>query len=832
MKKNLSVRTSYLIISTLVSIIVVVLTISANNYISGINNKNAEKLQLSKLTIEKNQKLKNNLSIVFNQLNTMLSTTNTDNSDFIKQKLDSSEKLIYKLTDNRNISDHSYVEAVSEIDKHFFIIREKIEYLLSKREDINWVYPAFPYITQKLLEPNFTFETQTRLALDAIEAQDGKPYGSQFYIKFVEARELWRLKILNFRAVIVRITGLNNTSQLSQETRLQELHQQIEKKLADIAMLSETEELDFEAEVALDALKQASTDWISNWNEFQQIRTGKNWRGDVSYLNTEIQTTRSDLLNSINHFENLINTWSSENLIEVSEASNTINHALWLLSGLGLCFIVLIYVMLDRSVLRPLSLFSNQISSDNNLSIFNADRLSRKEINQLAESFNSLRKQIRERQVALEYQALHDTLTGLPNRMSLNDRLDQALKIMKRAESSMAMMILDLDRFKEINDSMGHQAGDMLLQEVGARLHALIRQSDTIARLGGDEFALILPNTNTEKAVAFANKIGKAIDQEFLINKKPLYVGASIGISIYPDHGEDAATLTRLSDIAMYNAKRNKQIYAIYEQSMVETGVNKLSLVGDLKNELISSKNLQLYYQPKVDLFSKQVRGVEVLLRWNHPDEGFISPEQIIKLAEHSGSIEKLTNWIIETALKEFSGLNTGEKITLSINLSAWNLQDRKLPKTISMLLIETGFNPSNLIFEVTESAMMNDPVVAREIMNSINEMGIRFSIDDFGTGFSSLSYLKLLPVDEIKIDKSFVLEMLESNNDKVIVKSTIDLAHNLGLNVVAEGIENNQTFLQLLTLRCDLAQGYHISKPLPLTVFIDWYKKYNLKLA
>ena len=429
--------------------------------------------------------------------------------------------------------------------------------------------------------------------------------------------------------------------------------------------------------------------------------------------------------------------------------------------------------------------------------------------------------------MALEDQALHDALTGLPNRALMSDRIEQAIHVMSRNTQPMTVLLLDLDRFKEVNDALGHAVGDQLLQHVGQRLKSVLRDSDTVARLGGDEFAIVAPNADVAHGAEFAGKIIDILSEAFSIESQDLYVGVSIGIAVYPQHGDDADTLLRHADVAMYDAKRNKQGYSIYKQSQDEGSLDKLTLVSDLHNELEQTRHLQLYYQPQVNIFTREIVAVEALLRWEHPQFGYISPEHIVYMAEHTGQIDVLTRWVVNTALRECAENIRTQGIRLSINLSARNMQDSRFPGSIAQALHEHDVPASSVILEITESAMMNDPVMARRIMSELAVMGIDLSVDDFGTGFSSLGYLKMLPVSELKIDKSFVINMLEDENDAIIVHSTIELAHNLGLKVVAEGVENQTTLLQLRNLKCDVAQGYYLSRPLPKIELAKWIRDY-----
>ncbi len=435
----------------------------------------------------------------------------------------------------------------------------------------------------------------------------------------------------------------------------------------------------------------------------------------------------------------------------------------------------------------------------------------------------------------LEHQALHDSLTELPNRLLLNDRLRHAIMTAQRKQQPLALFIADLDRFKEINDTLGHHYGDVVLQQVAIRMCAALRESDTISRLGGDEFAVVLPAITGEgDAVNAARKLAAVLEEPIVVDDHSLHVGISIGIALFPEHGMDSSTLMRHADVAMYVAKRASQDFVIYSPEQDQHSVTRLALAGELRRA-IENDELVLYYQPKVDLKRDVVTGVEALVRWQHPQRGLLSSDEFIPLAEQTGLIRPLTLFVLEEALHQYHlWQQAGVDVVMSINLSASHLQDQQLADHISLLLDEWQVPACQLLFEITESAIMADPMRAMHTLKQLNEMGIGLSIDDFGTGYSSLVYLKQLPVAEIKIDKSFVIDMLDSDNseDLVIVRSTIDLGHNMGLRVVAEGVESLAVLERLTELGCDQAQGYCISYPLLADEFITWLKVRTVEQA
>ncbi len=433
----------------------------------------------------------------------------------------------------------------------------------------------------------------------------------------------------------------------------------------------------------------------------------------------------------------------------------------------------------------------------------------------------SRRVTLQARQLAT--QALYDPLTGLANRCLLHDRLAHEITRAGREHRPFAVALMDLDRFKEVNDTLGHAVGDELLREVGRRLNATVRSEDTVARLGGDEYVLLLHDLAEKDVGVVVNKVLAALDQPFHWQNQSIDLAASLGVSLYPAHGSDPGALIRCADIAMYAAKRSGKGFVLYAPDQGHARRGDLSLRGELR-EAIRSDGLSLHYQPKIDHRSDEVVGLEALVRWNHPQRGFLPPDQFVPLAEEAGLIGPLTHWVLRTALGQLAALHRqGHRLGVAVNLSARNLHDMGLPGAIRDLLAETGVAPEQLTLEITESAVMANPSDGLTILTELDRMGVRLAIDDFGTGYSSLAYLKRLPVDELKIDKSFVMDMEENESDAVIVRSTIDLAHNLGLRVTAEGVETREIWGTLTVLGCDRSQGYYMARPMPADRLARW---------
>ncbi len=425
---------------------------------------------------------------------------------------------------------------------------------------------------------------------------------------------------------------------------------------------------------------------------------------------------------------------------------------------------------------------------------------------------------------ALEHQALHDVLTDLPNRVLLLDRLEQAILASQRQGNSLALVIMDLDRFKEVNDTFGHHVGDQLLMQVGPRLRSQIRVTDTVARLGGDEFAILLPLiSDTDAAIATGRKLVRALEAPFLVDEHAFEVGASVGIAIAPDHGNDAATLMRRADVAMYIAKQTNSGYAVYSAEQDSNSPTRLALMSALRYA-IDHGQLVLHYQPIIDLEKGTFSHLEALVRWEHPQHGLLPPDQFIPLAERTGLIVPLTSWVLNEALAQCRAWHdAGLSLGVSVNLSSRTLQDSALADLIAENLHRWRLEAGSLKLELTESSIMSDPDRVSAMLAKLRGMNLRLSIDDFGTGYSSLSHLRLLPVDEIKIDKSFVIDMLTTPSDEAIVHSTIQLAQNLGRRVVAEGVENKPIYERLRELGCNDVQGFYLARPMDARKLEEW---------
>ena len=723
-------------------------------------------------------------------------------------------------------------EKTEQLEEKLGTLYLKLDRLMEIRSDPEQLHPAMSLMINFMIPTNDAFLTVVNLAMMELSSDSSKVLASQEYLLLNQIRDRWRQMIGAYRVMVANRFGAFTDSQAgldNQSYNVQLFYEQIRKDLDQLADMDKIGNLSLQTSDALVEMQLQIDRWYSYFQKVSIMYSSNDWRMDLPFLRDTVQPLFEDVWQSLLAVEEAVEQKSNQQVVQLRTAGATMGTTLWVLAGLLFILLIVGYAVLDRMLLAPIARISQALASDVDIK---SDRsidvpvAGTREIEQLVTAFEKMRGDVQQRRLALEYQSLHDSLTGLPNRACLLEELNEALSTVNNYDRRVGLMIMDLDHFKEINDTLGHPVGDLILQEVAKRLANAIGSSGLTARLGGDEFAVILPDSDQHHCIDMADSIARALDHEFQVGGHKLYVGGSVGVAIYPDHGTEVSVLMRHADVAMYMAKHTGKHTAFYDDSQDENSLLRLQLVKELK-DAISNDHLELYYQPKLDFKREAITSVEALLRWNHPEHGMVPPDRIIPMAEQTGVIQKLTQWVLEKALQQQAcWRETGADINVAVNLSAYDLRDTSLPETVSELLAATTTSPEKLTLEITESAMMSDLGNATVLLSRIKEMGVGIAIDDFGTGFSSLSYLKKLPVRDLKIDKSFVINMSHDESDAMIVHSTIDLAHNLGLIVVAEGVENQEVLERLQALGCDLIQGYHLCHPLPPDQLENWLRE------
>lgn len=495
--------------------------------------------------------------------------------------------------------------------------------------------------------------------------------------------------------------------------------------------------------------------------------------------------------------------------------------------GLGVFSIAIIYV--SNYIVAPITKLSEnakQLEYGNYDAEIETDRID--EIGELSKSFNAMREAIATREERVKRLAFGDEITGLPNRAAFIQELGDSIRLHRNRNQPLSVLVLNLDRFKQINKILGRDLGDVLLYEVAKKIKAVVRGDDVVARLGADEYGVLLPTLSEEQALIVADKLKKAFEEPLEVAQQKIDVSAGFGIAVYPEHGESDEALLHNAETALNVSKlRNSGIVAYHPQ--LDSGAQEnLTMTTELKSA-IQGHQLALYLQPKINMQTKQGYAAEALVRWIHPEKGFIFPDQFIPFAEQTGLIQGITLWMIEEACRVHAAFKKeGIALTIAVNISTRDLISSDLPEKIEQIFKQYHVSYDAISLEITESSIMDDPVRAEATLQRLSQMGLKIAIDDFGTGYSSLGYLKRLPVQELKIDKSFVMNMANNENDAIIVRSTVDLGHNLNLKVVAEGVENLEVWDLLAKMGCDYGQGYFMGKPMPEKDFKAWLVRWE----
>jgi diguanylate cyclase (GGDEF)-like protein len=827
-KVKTSLRFQYIVSAIFVVSLFFIGTLLASTYFKYATEKNSSLINLHKLISSKVNILRTAIWEADKALYVLLRDSENVNDDKIKLSFNNVAAKLESISEVPGVEQVGLLGHIKELTSAEEKLNKEVIELLKLRKDVNWLFPILPIINTTLAISNRKFETALDQALAETSISEKGIISSEVHLLLDEIKNTWRLQRLEFRGALIRYAGLNIINK-SQEKNIEDYHRLINQKLMQLDAIAKKQALGFETSIAVGVMHASSKQWYEQYQELLSVRNNSTWRSDVEFIRDKIQPLQNKVFDELELLEKTLDVWAAKNTRKVDAAGQRINIELWFLTSIVILFVIIIYFKFNKTLLIPLEQITRSIeihSADSENLVLPGQ--GSKEVNILVTAFNNMRKQVHHRQMVLEFQAMHDSLTGLPNRALLQDRIEQAIKQADRDDAGMSLLLLDLDRFKDINDTLGHPVGDVVLRKVSRRLEDCLRSSDTVARLGGDEFAILTSYIERSQVESFINRIIKDVEKVITVDEQKLYVGLSVGIASYPKDGLDADTLIQHADIAMYSAKRENKNQEFYDSEKDYFSVDNLTLLADLKAEFKKpSDKIQIYFQPQIELATGEITSVESLIRWNAPGQGYLPAEQIVRMAEQTGLITELTYWVISESINEFSKWCKSD-ISLSINLSVCNLQDPELIPFILGALKVSGVSPQKISFEITESAVMNDPVRAREVLKQLDDLGFNLAIDDYGTGFSSLAYLKLLPVDYLKIDKSFVVDMLDDEDDAIIVHSTIELAHNLGLSVIAEGVENQDTLLKLRELGCDFAQGYHIARPMPCADLHQWILNYN----
>jgi len=831
-----SLKNRYILFASLLSVLVIIVSFFGYRNVSVTSQETTINIETRRQLLEQVGLIRISVFDAYKSLDAfLLDPTREEVKQKVHKALHTAIELSETLTEFEWIVNQNLHDKIEILISSLKLLDSDVDKLMEIRVDPTRQYPSLA-LGNNLMQPNRNnLNNAIALVLDDPTVKDKLIKQPDVYNKFIGLRHLWTQTLSNFRMYLAnRVGSFNEASLPVQEKAIETMYQELETYFQDLNRYDEENRLSFEVSAALEDMQVSAQGWFNGYLAVKEVHQSGAWRADVTFIKDIIEPRLKTIDGLLATVDRAIETSGNRDVQALAKVARLQTTILQVITGFGLAAILLTILSLQRMVFRPIDSVARALKAE----AFGKDgvllpSVRTKETQNLIDAFSEMRKQVHTRQAELEHQALHDSLTQLPNRTLLHDRMEQAINVARRDHKFLTLLMLDLDRFKEINDTLGHHVGDTVLKEVGQRLLSSLRQIDTVARLGGDEYAILLPDTDVTTAESITRKVTGALDKVFVIDELNLFIKASIGLAEFPTHGKDAATLIQHADVAMYVAKRGQLGYAVYNPQDDDYSIGRLALISDLR-EALKLNRLKLYYQPKIDLENESFVGVEALLRWDHPKYGAIPPDQVVNLAEQTGLIDDITYWVIQEAVQQIIlWQKKNYFVNVSVNLSMYNLKNNDLLPFIKSLFSENNIKPDCITLEITESAMMANPKRSLRTLLEFSDMGILLSIDDFGTGFSSLAYLKKLPVDELKIDKSFVMDIVHDENDFTIVKSTVDLAHNLGIRVIAEGVESAQIYDTLKSIGCDEVQGFFISYPLKpeeLEYFIDNNKNIHIK--
>jgi len=826
-----SLEGRYLIAAAILSLVVLALCLSSLGYLDQ-SSKESSSQQLTRNKMEHitRQLYKNAWDAEYHLLNFTLVPERDHQNDFL-ETIDNTLKLIDQLD---KIATSGLIKArpiLERMRKNVAQLRMVSLDFIEIRLNSDKLFPAMEIMVGTMSTTNTRFYQSATMVIDDLEfSPDEDSY--QHINLFRDVRRNWTLMIGSFRVYVAnRLGTFGNPEQgLIAQSRNVEMHQvAVLEQMTELEQLANQHDIGLVGHEMLALMKKDINTWFKAYLRVKSILASDRWRLDIPMLRSTIRPLFNHTRESLLQLSEILEQSAALNIETAASTARKIS-LYQIISALIMLFgIAMGYLYLRLSVIKPVKeLSAALLSTGQGNSSFNLSTPQTSETRSLINAFNHMHSEINKRQQALQHLATHDALTGLANRFLLHSTIDKQITHSINTATPLALLLIDLDHFKEINDSLGHDAGDKVLLCIAERIRKHLRGTDLAARLGGDEFAILLPDTDIQKASNVALKIRQLLCKEMLINNQTLYVGSSIGIALIPEHTDTREMLMHYADIAMYKAKNLRSDIEVFSTAFMTGKNNQLSMSTDL-HKAIKHSRLSLSYQPKVRLSDNSVCCIEALLRWHHPEKGPVPPQEIISMAEQNGQIRQLTAWVLNFGLAtHHTLLQDYPELVLAINLSVWDLMDSELADNVLHLLEKHKVPARLLTLEVTESTMMQEPRTARANLEKLHQAGVRTAIDDFGTGFATLSYLKDLPLDELKLDKCFITDMTTSNSDAIIVESTIELAHKLGLHVTAEGVESQHAITQLIKMGCDQVQGYHICKPLDLNALCHWLADNN----
>lgn len=821
-----SLKLRFALMAILVSTLILSAAVSSFWKLSKAQDQATVHLEVRQQSLHTISSINSHLIEAYKALNLfLLSPANKINRDNITDNLDNAIRNCEVLTETEMYASKNERNEFYDIKKALIKLKKEVDVLIKVRIDPTQQYPSMAIGNDEMAPNRNKANNAFTVIFNELEIENAIATKPELYKKLVQLRQLWAQMLSNFRLYLAnRVGSFSEPSLVIQENGIDTLYNELSKQFEEAVAYNEKGQLGFETSSALIELQDATSAWYQGFEKNKEINKSNQWRMDSVIVQNIISPDFEKIYRALGRIEARLDLSLEQ---EINSITFTARQSAWILlvlAAFAIAFVIVLVLLTQHFVFKPIITVSHAMKAQALGKLGHDLPISKiRETRGLIDAFNEMYRLINLRQSELEHRAMHDALTSLPNRTLLFDHIKHDIQLAHRANQEISLMVIDLDRFKEVNDTLGHHMGDSFLIEVGARFSACLRETDTVARLGGDEFSILIPNIGRDGAKNIANKILDSLTDPIKIDKFELPCSASIGISTYPSDGKDAQTLLQHADVAMYLAKRNQSGFEFYDMNHDQYSLKRLALVNELKTA-IDNDQLELAFQPIVNATEHSLFCVESLLRWEHPEHGYISPDLIIELAEQTGLITPLTYYVLEKAMQQQqSWASAGLALTVAVNLSMHNLRDRQLLNRMKEYLDRYMPKENRLILEITESAMMSNPHQVIDILAKLEAMNITIAIDDFGTGFSSLAYLKKLPVQLIKIDRSFIIDLENDQNDQAIVHATLGLSHELGLRVIAEGVETHATQSMLKEHGCDAIQGFYISPPMKASELQQW---------
>jgi len=822
-----SIRTRYVFGALVLSVLFLVSIWLSHTSISSAVGDAANNSIYRNKALDAHRIIRNSLRRADSQLQTYFIMPDKEGYNEVVEKIDEALYVIGILLDDSIAKENYHQEQMNLLSQKIIEYKNIAQEIMNERVDSEKLFPAYEIVSNEMLPYNLQFSTHIKLSLEDLSSRLSEPEIQKIYHSLVKLKDIWSSTTGSFRIYMASRSMIVNEKikEHGKYKNLVELHyKSLKKQLVALSSIRNDYDYGLQVEASLQHMVNISQLWYQSYTEVKEIYSNENWRADQAAIGSNIKPLTEEIWALLSNFDlALAKSYERDTNNLAAIASNT-NSILWVRILIALIFIVAVFLAFELWVLKPVALIARALKAEaDGEDVDYLPKPNTLETRELVEAFDEMRSQVHMRQLELEHKTMHDVLTGLPNRLLLRRQLIKYIEKAKSSNGQLALLMIDLNKFKEINDTLGHHMGDRVLREIGPRFISELSRNDVLARLGGDEFAVLLPDSNAKRANEVAEKLNRSLDNGFNVDGQKLCVGSSIGIALFPRHGLNEYSLLQCADVAMYLAKHKGINHLIYDESQDEQKAWQLSFKGELENA-IKENLLELHYQPRISLKNNTITGFEALLRWHHSEHGLIPADEVHLLAEKTGLIKPLTKWVVNTAVCQLAEwLKRGLDLNVSVNLSVWNLQDQRLFDCVKDTLRKWNVPANKLILEIAESAIMSDPDSALQSLDQLSQLGVQISIDNFGVGFSSLQYLKNMPINELKIDKSFVMDLIVDENDAVIVRSSINLAHDLGLKVIAEGVESQEIYELVQILGCDNAQGYYMSHAIPANQVMQW---------